>query len=268
MASLQNLLLFRECRNYLDRGARVTVRGSSTVVREMADNDYTTYSSADDVDVDISDGNAATRVDAILVKYKGDLRNYRVTPTGGSGSAVTRAVPDTVTDFYGDSVSLEVAGFKHDLFLLSSPFTATSVRLAFTGTDVEIYEVMLLELLQEIDANESDIVRLDTAYVDRGAQQDTPPTGFLSRSPGPGDPREKRHLALTIKVVPGKTLVENVDEFLYKLENSPRMVLAEAFSEDPSGVYPAIVSSRRISTRYRTDWKWHGHWVSFETREQ
>ena len=54
-------------------------------------------------------------------------------------------MPATVKNWEGTEVSTVVAGFQHDLYLLDSHFTATSVRMTFTGTDAKIYEIMLLE---------------------------------------------------------------------------------------------------------------------------
>ena len=111
MALIHNLLLFKECANYRGNGSRITIRGSTTTAPEMADNDYSTSSSENDVDIDISDGSSATRVDAIFVKYQGALTSYTATPTGGSGSAVTRTVPTEIDDYNGERVDLEVGGF-------------------------------------------------------------------------------------------------------------------------------------------------------------
>ena len=168
MPTLHDTLLFYECRNYNDDNDRITVRGATTPVPEMVDNDYTTYSSEDDVDASIvdADGNA-TRVDAVFIKSKG-VDSYAGTPTGGSGSGWTgRSIPDTVENYEGADIDTEIHGFQHDLYLLPTHFTAESVRLQFTGTDIEIYEVMLLELGFEIDANISyqdmDFNRVDRA---------------------------------------------------------------------------------------------------------
>ena len=266
MPNLKNTLLFQACRNYNDANDRIEIRGTSTAVPAMVDNDYTTSSSEDDVDVNVADAEGnATAVDAVFVKYAGDLTSYVFTPLGGSGSSFTRMVPDEVDNYAGDAISLEVDGFKHDLYLLASDVTATSVRLQFTGTDVEIYEVMLLELLQEIDANASEFLASDPRTVDRTGRVETSPVGRVRRVRGSG--REKRDLEWTVKVVPGETLIEDIDEFLFMLEANTRLVLAESFSEDPSLLYPAVLSSTRISVRYLTDYKPHGYAMNLSMRE-
>ena len=44
-----------------------------------------------------------------------------------------RGMPLVVKNWEGTEVSTVVAGFQHDLYLLDPYFTATSVRLTFTG---------------------------------------------------------------------------------------------------------------------------------------
>ena len=47
-------------------------------------------------------------------------------------------------------MSLEVNGFKHDLYEVPSAVTATSVRIQFVGSNLKIYALMVLELGLEI----------------------------------------------------------------------------------------------------------------------
>ena len=266
MPSIHNTLLFKTPAHYNRANNRIERRGTSTVVTEMSDNDYTTYSDEDDVDVDISDGSAATRVDAFYLKSK-NVTSHTATPTGGSGSGwSSRSVPSSVTDYEGNSVETTVEGFQHDLYLLDTHFTATSVRLQFAGTDVEIYEVLLLELLQEIDANASEFFRADARQADRTGRIDITPQGTAGRVMGRN--REKRDLDWTVKIVPGETLIDDVDDFLFSLEDNTHLVLAEGFSERPSLLYPAILSSTRIPVRYLDDWKGAGYAMDLEVREQ
>ena len=266
MASIHNTLLFKQPAHYNRANNRIERRGTSTVVTEVSDNDYTTYSDEADVDVDISSGSAATRVDAVFIKSK-NVTSHTATPTGGSGSGwSSRSVPSSVTDYEGNSVDTTVDGFQHDLYLLDTHFTATSVRLQFAGTDVEIYAVMLLELMQEIDANSSEFLVSNARQADRTGRIDPSPSGHVSRVRGSG--REKRDLDWTVKVVPGETLIDDVDDFLFTLEDNTHLVLAEAFSERPSLVYPAVLASTRIPVRYITDYKPHGYAMDLEVREQ
>ena len=55
MANLNNTLLFASPRNYSADNDRIEIRGTSTPVPEMVDNDYQTHSTEDDVDVNVAD---------------------------------------------------------------------------------------------------------------------------------------------------------------------------------------------------------------------
>ena len=267
MASLQNTLIFK-CQHILENKSRVTEHGTSSVVEAVGDNDYTTFSDVIDYDINIADGGSPTRVDAVFVKGKGITR-HDGTPTGGSGTGWRqRIIPDTITNYEGDNVDTTIDSFQHDLFLLPSHFTATSVRVQFAGTGIEIYEVMLLELGVEIDANESDFLAFGPVQVDRTGTVDTSDTGQLSRSPGLDNARHRRNTDATIRVIPSVSLMDNVDEFLFWLEDNPHFVLAEEFTRHPKWVYPAANGSTRIQVRYLTDFKPNGYSVEFRILER
>ena len=170
IASLHNALFFKECVNYFDDGARVSEYGDPThLVRAVADNNYKTFTREKDLVINIAVGGQPTRVDAIFVKGKGITR-HSGTPTGGSGSGWTDVdLPSTVKNWEGTDINTTVLGFQHHLLLMDQHFTATSVRVRFEGTNVEIYEILLLEFGIEIDAN-SDFTEIATNFVDRSGR--------------------------------------------------------------------------------------------------
>ena len=269
MASLHNTLIFKACKHFsADYGGRVTERGGTTVIREVSDNDFLTYSGVRDMDIDISDDGNPTRVDAFYLMSK-NVTRHTGTPSGGSGSGWSnRVVPATVLNYQGGSVDTTIDGFQYDLFLLPTHFTATSVRLRFQGRGIQIYELMLLELGLELDANHSDFVAIDPKDVDRAGRLDITPPGTLTRAVGYGGNRKRRVLDFTLEMIPRESYVDNPDEFLYFMEKNPRIVFAEAFTETPNYVYPAIFGSLRVPVRYRSDYKPHGYTLPFRVMER
>ena len=269
MPSLHNTLIFKACRHFsLDYGARVTVRGATTLIPEVSDNDFLTYSGVRDMDINISEADNPTRVDAFYLMSK-NVTRHTGTPSGGSGTGWTnRDVPNTVLNYQGDPVDTTVDGFQHDLYLLPSYFTATSVRLRFQGTAIQIYELMLLELALELDANKSDFVAINPTETERQARLDTNPTGTVSRAIGYGGSRKRRVIDFTLEMIPGVSEVDNPDEFLYFMEKNPRIVFAEAFTETPQYVYPVIFGSLRVPVRYRSDYKPAGYNLPFRVMER
>ena len=262
---MHNALFFKE---YVNSGNRVTVHGSpADIVRAVADNDYRTFSNATDYAIDISRNNQPTRVDAVFIKSKGVTR-HSGTPTGGSGTGWTNEVlPETVKNWEGTDINTTVLGFQHHLLLLDQHFTATSVRVWFEGTNVEVYEILLLEFILEIDAN-GDFTEISPDYVDRSAVIHSSPDGGISRSSALGAERQKWETSYVVKIVPGKTLLESVDEFVYQMGANPNVVHSQEFSRYPARVYPASFLLTRVPTRLRGNDKLRGDVVQFRVGEQ
>ncbi|RKU20488.1 hypothetical protein C6503_05900 [Candidatus Poribacteria bacterium] len=269
VASLHNALFFKECVNYFDDGARVSVHGDPTnLVRAVADNNYKTFTREKDLVLNIAVGGNPTRVDAIFVKGI-DIEGHSAAPTGGSGSGYrNRRMPPTVQNWEGTDVSTIVNGFSHDLYLLDQHFTATSVRLTFAGTNAKIYEIALLEFGLEIDAN-GDFLDMNQNFVDReGVVQPDPGGGLVYDSPIGADDRDKWEVDYVVKIVPGKTLLETPEEFLYwQAENRNHFFFMEP-SRFPWRGFPAVFVRKSVPVRYRTDDKTGGEILSFRVAEQ
>ena len=268
IASLHNALFFKECVNYFDQGARVSVHGSpSTLVRAVADNDYHTSTTEKDLDINIAINGNPTRVDAIFVKGIG-IEGHSAAPTGGTGVGYSnRMMPATVKNWEGTEVSTIVAGFQHDLYLLDSHFTATSVRLTFTGANAKIYEILLLEFGLEIDAN-GDFTEIAPNFVDReGIIHSDPGGGIVYDSPI-GNERDKWQVDYVVKIVPGKTLLETPEEFLYWRSENRNHVFCMEPSRFPWRIFPAVFVGKSVPLRYRTDDKTGGEILSFRVAEQ
>ena len=261
LASLHNSLFFRSPINY--DGDRISQRGTSTIIREMTDNNYDTFSTEADIDVDMSDGDGnPTSIDYIFVKYKGTLTAYTATPTGGIGGAFTRNVPEMIQRFEGGQTDLEVNGWKHDLFPLASQVTAKSVRMQFTGTDLEIYALMLLEIGLEIDANSS-YVDIGFNLVDRGGRIDTSVGGRGRRGPGLANERWKWNY--NFGVIMDSAAMDTLRNWM---EENPNFAFSPEFSRDPEQVFPAYFPSASVRGEYFTPLKRNGEQVQFRVSER
>ena len=268
IASLHNALFFKECVNYLDDGARVSEHGNAAnIIRAVADNDYRTFSTETDYDINIAVNGQPTRVDAVFVKGIG-IEGHSAAPTGGSGSGYSnRRMPATVWNWEGTDVSTVVNGFQHDLFLLDQHFTATSVRMTFTGAGARIVEVMLLEFGLEIDAN-GDFTEINPDFVDREGEIRSAPGGSLGYGSPIGSARDKWEIDYVVKVVPGKTLLETPEAFLYWRSGNRNHVHAQEPSRFPWRIFPATFVGERVPVRYRTDDKTGGEILTFSVSEQ
>ena len=268
IASLHNALFFKECVNALDNGERVSEHGNaSNIIRAVADNNYKTFSTVRDYAIDMSRNNQPTRVDAVFIKSKGITR-HSGTPTGGSGTGWTNeALPETVENWEGTHISTTVLGFQHHLLLMDQHFTATSVRVRFEGTNVEIYEIMLLEFGISIDAN-GDFTEIATNFVDREGVIHSDPGGGIAYDSSIGDQRDKWEVDYVVKVVPNKTLLQTPEEFLYWRSENRNHVHAMEPSRFPWRVFPAVFVRKSVPVRYRTDDKLGGEILSFRVSEQ
>ncbi|MDE0681594.1 MAG: hypothetical protein OXI63_01645 [Candidatus Poribacteria bacterium] len=266
--SLHNALFFKECVNYLEDGARISEHGNaSNIIRAVSDNDYRTFSTETDYDINIAVNGNPTRVDAVFVKGIG-IERHSATPTGGSGVGYSnRRMPATVKNWEGTDVSTLVNGFQHDLYLLDAHFTATRVRLRFTGSNVKIIEVMLLEFGISIDAN-GDFTEINADFVDRSGEIHSAPRGSLGYGSPVGAERDKWEVDYAVKVVPGKTLLETPEEFLYWRSENRNHVHAQEPSRFPWRIFPATFIGERVPVRYRTDDKTGGEILTFSVSEQ
>ena len=252
IASLHNSLFFRDCRNLLDDGTRITEHGVSTnILREIADNDLETFSTETDIDINISDGSDPTRVHAIYTITEG-VDSHVGVATGGVGTGwASRTIPDTITNWEGTDVSTVVNGKQHDLYLLSNSFTATSAQVTFTGTNVKVYEVYLLGFGLEIDAN-GDFTEISPDKVNRNFVLHESVDGSVQREVGLGG-RDRWETTFLAKFVIGNTEIENSDTFLYWVENNKNCFFFQEFSRYPARGYPAAFGDARLPVRLRGD---------------
>ena len=262
--SIHNTLFFKDPINY--KPGRVKRHGTAVRVNAVTDNRYTTFSTETDLDVDIRDAAGhATRVTHIFLKYKGTLPLYTVTPA--NGSAVPRTVPTAVTNWEGAPVSLTVDGYTHDLFALTVPIDAKSVRIQCTGSNLEIYTLMLLEKGLEIHANR-DWSRILPWKADRTGRIHQNPRGGIRRVQPIGAEREKWEYDLTLLSVDGTTELR-YHAFLAWKAAHPNCAFAREFTRFPAEVMLVTFPELRTQIQPRSArYKGAGDRVPFRVAER
>ena len=267
LAMLQSTLFFKPSITY--DGDRVTVQGTSTIVREMTDNTYETYSHEADVEINTADADGSpTRMDFIFLKTK-HVDSYSFTPSGGSGSGfMDREMPTRFIATGGEAIRTVVNGFQHELYPLPAPVTATSVGLQFNGTAIEIYAVMLLELVAEIQ--DGDFLETLPDKVDRTGDILAFPDGRVDRADVIGAERWKWETAYMLKVLPSGTSFDSVSKVLKFIGDNRHIVHAQEPARYPERVYPAVQASLEIPQRYRhkRDYRGGGSIVGFRVAER
>ena len=243
---------------------RVEIRGTSTKVTQMTDNRYETHSTEMDVDVDVSDGSNATKIDAVAFVSK-NVDSYSLTPTGGSGSGFSdRDVPSSFDTRDGRSQSRVLGGFQWEFYPLPAQITATSVRLQFSGTDVEMYAVMLLELLTEI--RDGEFVDVVAEKVDRAGSVSENDNGRVDRASRLGAERWKWETQYLLNV--GEKLTYDSEaEVLRFLSANPDVFCVQEAARYPARMHVAVVSNLELSPEQKGLYKGAGSIVPFSVAE-
>ena len=166
----------------------------------------------------------------------------------------------------GERVSATVYGFQHEIYPLPERVTATSVRLQFTGSDIEIYEVMLLELLLEI--RDGEFLDILPDKVDRTGRIQGAPKGSVRRVSPIGAGRWKWETDYILKVQPTRTSLNSEAAALKFLEDNPHVVHAPEPARYPSRMYPAAMTSLEVPVSLRSQYKGGGKLVRFQVAEQ
>ena len=108
---------------------------------------------------------------------------------------------------------------------------------------VEVYEILLLEFGIEIDAN-GDFTEINPDFVDRIGEIHSAPGGSLGYGSPLSAARDKWEIDYAVKVVPGKTLLETPEEFLYWRSENRNHVFGMEPSRFPLADFPSDVRGR------------------------
>ena len=248
LAMLQSTLFFKPSITY--DGDRVTVHGTTVKVSAMTDNNYETYSSAPDVEINTADADDnPTTIQFIALKTK-RVDRFSFTPSGGTGTGFTnRPMPTRFVATGGEDIPTVVNGYQHELYPLPEPVTATAVRMQFHGTDIEIYAVMLLELIVEIP--DGDFLDILPDKVDRTGEIIEFPDGGVDRGQVIGAERWKWETEYVLEVLPSETAFDTVPKVRKFISDHPHIVHAEEPARHPERIYPAVQASFEISEEYR-----------------
>ena len=255
--------------------------GSRSQHREIADNDYNTYTSETSMLLNIDaagDGSGAARpFTHIFLKCKG-VASYAIALTDPEPNIalLDRTLPETVVNDSRDTVSItDLDGFQNDLYDLSTVVSKTqklkakAITLTFTaksGETARIYEVMILDRILEIDSD-GGFSRLEYDSLDLGSN-DADLRGRLSYVPPIGGERDKWLVNLTL-FAPRRASDRGViaDSLLHFIRRYKNFTFAPEYNRYPDRVFPSVWRDSRTAIRYISRWKGAGRHVSFGIRE-
>lgn len=251
--------------------------GGRSQYREVADNDYKTATTQTAMLLNIDtagDGTGAARpFTDIFIKGSG-IVSYTAQFTDGANipnpSPFPRTLPTNVKNDSGDMVSItDLDGFQNDLFNISTDEgvkpQAKGITLSFTGTNVRVAEVMVLNRLLTIDSD-GGFSRIEYDSIDLGVVE-TDMRRRLSYVPPIGGERDKwlvRLSALSLRRGARDTIADSLISFIRRYKN---FVFAPEYYRYPDRVFPALCPYPETQIRYLSRWKGSGRRVLFSVRE-
>ena len=208
----------------------------------------------------------------IFVKCK-NVTSYSAALTDPANitSPQTRTLPGTVQNDSGDTVPITVDGFQNDLHSLwdaenTAKPKAKSVTLTFTGSNIRIYNVLVLDRLLSLNAN-GGFSRIEYDSLDIGSYE-TDLRGNRSYVPALGGMRDKWLVNLTLDSRRTATERDTIaDELLFFMRRSKHFVFAPEYHRYPDRIFIAGWGDAQTAIRYISRWKGAGRKISFSVRE-
>ena len=247
----QTLILFEKERNH------------TTTPAEAGDNDRSTSTSESTVVCDIQDlDENDTDFDHIFVRCSG-VTSYELSL--GSISQGIRTLPATLQVTGAEppisDVSITRDGYQHDLLALERALTGASVSLTFTGSDIKINEVLILN--RSAIANQN-YTRLDHSKTDVNSNLDQGQSGEVSRTLSARGDRLRWRSDLSVEFVSAD---EDSEAFLNWINENPHVVIAHDPQLYPWRVYRARFLGSRYNIPYVSKVLDKGESVSFQIQE-
>ena len=254
------------------RNAYSVTSGVKTPAPEVQDNDYRTFSTETTISIDTFGVNQNTPsvINYVFVKCSG-VSNYSLTVPAGAGSGggfanrviseYTEADGITVDTFYADARGRII---QHDFAPLNATqrLTATEVQLNFTGSDIRIYEIMLMQGILVIQPEEL-FTNIEHTRV----------SNSISKTNIRGENFNIRSLASRSKWSSRYTAFFSLDTELAQetlievIENNKNFVFVPEWNRFPPRVYLATWGTSTFPSRYRSTYINGGSYLDFEVLE-
>ena len=244
--------------------------------REVADNDYATFTTSTSMLLHIDtagDGSGTARdFTDIFIKCSG-VASYSAALTDPVNitSPQPRTLPENVTNDSRDTVPITVDGFQHDLHSLwedesTAKPKAKSVTLTFTGSNIRIYNVLVLDRRLSLNAN-GGFSRIEYDSIETGSYE-TDLRGHRSYVPALGGTRDKWLVNLTLdsrRTTTGRDTI--ADDLIHFIRKHKSFVFAPEPKRYPDRIFIAGWGEAQTAIRYISRWKGAGRRVSFSVRE-
>ena len=212
------------------------VKTNDNIDYNASDNDFTTYSEETTLQFDISRGSDATKATHVLLKATG-ITSYQVRTLVSNTWTTQETITPTEKSYRGWNNSLEK---------LTTAITATSIRLVFTGSNIKISEVMILE-------HAGGLVSLTNILPIKRDR-----TGIIQQTQAGEVKRVKTEVSsrfkwqLDFSAAFGYNNTHKLEDFLDWINSNPNFIFAERPNSYPWRVYPATFSNNEFNTSFIT----------------
>ena len=240
--------------------------------QEVQDNDYRTYSTETDFTIQTfgATETTSTVVDYIFIKCSG-VQSYSLSVPSGSGFGngfTNKTIPQytsvdgiTVDTFYRDTTGRII---QHDFYPLGNDrLLCTEAQLTFTGSDIRIYEIMLLQGILVLSPEETFTDIQHQKISNTIPKTNIKGESFSIRSLSSRGKWSSRYRAFfnLESPIPIETLIDVI-------ENNQNFVFVPEWNRFPSRVYLATWGTTNFPERYRTRYISAGSYLDFEIVEQ
>ena len=263
---------FKYPMNYLDFDRNLDSNGDA--VFEIADNDYNTFSQLDEYTINITDDGTATGVATefthVFIKCTG------VTEVSINSESIT--IPSTVVNYAGRDVRIDPDGYQNFLhqsydYVGAKP-TAKTIELAFTGSNIKIYEVMILDEVLYLDSNRS-FTEISYRMADRSSILQKDLAERITKVPGINQDRWKWDINYQQLFLPEQINPTDLDEDIYnKVLNfirnrtlSDNFVFCGKYSDYPQRIYPATFPNPEMQMAFLSRFTGSGESIDFTVME-
>ena len=169
------------------------------------------------------------------------------------------------TQTYLTITAVNLSGFSAGTVSItadSGVMNATEVQLVFTGTNVRIYEIMLLEFLYEFD-NERSFLSIDPTFQDNSLIQ----TNIRGETTRIQSLASRGKWTVGYRALFGDYAVRDYRGFMELLRNHRNFVFSQQFERYPERVFPATWGNTDFGQAYFTRRISSGTVVDFNIQE-
>ena len=241
-------LFFNECIHL--NNDRITT-STGVIENRVCDNNFKTYAAETTLIFDIANNAESTKLTHIWLKSSG-VTSYAVQTRVSNVWTTQETI--TLTQKSYDS-------WDNGLEKLTTAITATSIRLVFTGTDIKISEIMLLEHAGGLVS----MRELVPAKMDRNAVTSESKIGQIQNRTLAAD-RFKWQLDFYAAFAQGN--IHHLEDFVDWADSNPNFVFAERPESKPWRVYPASFLNDEFNIELIDDTIQIGEFLKFQVGER